>query len=85
MAFDPNFPPDHQELDAGPFRDQYNALKALIDAQAARIAALESAMNGTARNPNLGEFDPGFSDPPATTDLQNIQAFINQLTTALNR
>ena len=40
MPFNPNFPPDHQELDGGPFRDQFNALKALNDAQAAQIAAL---------------------------------------------
>ena len=40
MAFNPNFPPDHQDLNAAPFRDQFNALKALNDAQAAQIAAL---------------------------------------------
>ena len=40
MAYDPNFPPDHLALTAAPYRNQYNALKALIDAQAALIAAL---------------------------------------------
>ena len=30
-----------------------------------------------------GEFDPGFSDPPATADLENIRAFINDLVAAL--
>ena len=40
MPFNPNFPPDHQDLNAAPFRDQYNALKALYDAQQLQIAAL---------------------------------------------
>ena len=45
MAYDPNFPADHQELDAAPFRDQYNALKALIDAQQTQIATLQSNLD----------------------------------------
>ena len=32
MAFDPNIPGDHDEIDAPPLRAQFNALKALIDA-----------------------------------------------------
>jgi hypothetical protein len=39
--FDPNFPPDHSELDGAPYRAQFNALKALIDAQQTQIAALQ--------------------------------------------
>jgi hypothetical protein len=27
----------------------------------------------------MGEFDPGFSDPPTVGDLQDIQACINDL------
>lgn len=27
MPYDPNFPPDHQPLNAAPFRDQFNALQ----------------------------------------------------------
>ena len=38
MPYNPNFPPDHQALAAAPWRDQFNGLKALIDAQAALIA-----------------------------------------------
>jgi phage I-like protein len=45
MAFDPTFPADHSELDGGPYRDQFNALKALIDAQQAQISDLQSNLN----------------------------------------
>ena len=34
MPFDPTFPAAHAELTSPTFRDQFNALKALIDAQA---------------------------------------------------
>jgi TolA-binding protein len=42
MAYDPNFPPDHQALAAAPWRDQFNGLKALIDAQQATIDSQQS-------------------------------------------
>jgi hypothetical protein len=42
MAFDPTKPVDSAPIVGQVFRDQFNALKALIDAQAAQIAALQS-------------------------------------------
>ena len=42
MPYDSNFPPDHQPLNAAPWRDQFNGLKALIDAQSAQISALQT-------------------------------------------
>ena len=42
MSYDPNFPPDHQPLNAAPWRDQFNGLKDLIDAQSAQISALQT-------------------------------------------
>ena len=42
MPFDSNWPPDHSELDGGPFRDQFNGLKDIIDAQAALISSLQT-------------------------------------------
>jgi len=48
MPFDANWPPDHAELDGGPFRDQFNSLKALIDAQAAQIADLQNQLTAQA-------------------------------------
>ncbi len=44
MAYDPNFPPDHQTLNAAPFRDQFNGLKAIIDAQQNQIVALQQQL-----------------------------------------
>ena len=41
MAFDPAKPVEGSDLDAVEMRDQLNALKALIDAQAAEIAVLQ--------------------------------------------
>jgi len=48
MPFDSNWPPDHAELDGGPFRDQFNGLKDLIDAQAAQISAQQTQLNAQA-------------------------------------
>jgi hypothetical protein len=41
MAFDPTKPAEHTPLDAAEVRENFNALKALIDAQAVQITALE--------------------------------------------
>jgi hypothetical protein len=62
----------------------FNALKALIDAQQALITALQAQLNLAAKNPNIGEFDPGFADPPPTQDLENIRAYINQMNAGMN-
>ncbi len=40
MAFDPTKPVEQTEIDAAELRNQFNALKALYDAQAAQITAL---------------------------------------------
>jgi len=40
MVFDPNWPPTNAEVESAPFRNQFNSLKALIDAQAAQLAQL---------------------------------------------
>ena len=40
MAFNPNLPAGHSPIVSQELRDQFNALKALNDAQAAQIAAL---------------------------------------------
>ena len=79
MAFDPTKPANLSPIDAQEVRDQLNALKALIDAQQAQIAALQSALTTRAPKLSMGEFDPGFSDPPTFADLQKIQTAINDL------
>ena len=42
MAFNPTLPVEDSTLDAAQMRDQFNALKALIDAQQIQIAALQA-------------------------------------------
>jgi len=84
MVFDPTKPVDGSPLDAVEICNQFNALKSLIDAQAAQIAALQSALNGKVNKFNMGEFDPGFSDPPTFADLRNIQTVINDMIDELN-
>ena len=42
MAFDPTWPPQNAEVDSAPFRNQFNSLKALIDAQATQITDLQT-------------------------------------------
>jgi hypothetical protein len=83
MAFDSSKPANNSPIVSQELRDQLNALKDLIDAQAAQIASLQSALNTRAARPTMGEFDPGFSDPPTFQDLQNVQAVINDLITQL--
>ena len=44
MPFDPLWPPTGAPLQSAPFRNQFTSLKALNDAQAATIAALQQAV-----------------------------------------
>ena len=62
MRYDPNFPLTNAELESAPFRDQFNALKALIDAQAAQLAALGTVVP-------IGGVIPWFKDTPGVPAL----------------
>ena len=42
MPYDPNLPADHSKIVAAELRNQFNGLKALIDAQSGQISALQS-------------------------------------------
>ncbi len=100
MAFNPNLPADHTEVLSPELRDQFNALKALNDAQAAQISALQTALNAkpsmddvnAAINENsAANSDSVFylqlapSDPPTQSDVQAVVDRMNELITALNR
>jgi hypothetical protein len=80
MPFDPNFPPDHQELDAAPFRDQFNALKALNDA-----VVDGSALQDTFRANVSGSSLPvdylrlTVSNPPTQAQMQAIADKIDEM------
>jgi hypothetical protein len=76
--FDPALPRDNSPLSSAEMRAQLNAL-------AGRIAALEQQMGSRATMPTLGEFDPGFNDPPTTGDLENVRGYFNTLVQQLEQ
>ena len=77
MQYDPNFPPDHQPLNAAPFRDQYNALKALHDAQQAKWDTLAAQLA------DITPLEIIVSDPPTLNDVQSIVYQANAMLAAM--
>jgi hypothetical protein len=84
MPFDATKPANNTPIVSAELRNQLNALKALIDVQQVQITALQTALAGKASKPTMGEFDPGFADPPTYADLVAIQGVINELVAELN-
>ena len=60
----------------------FNALKALIGAQQAQLAAQQAGFAGTAQNPTLGTLSLSLDDPP---NSPQVQAILDQLNTLLNQ
>ena len=91
MPFDPAKPAPGDDLDAVLVRNQLNALKALLDAQAAQIASLQAQLNAllpaTSSNSNgvgtLGIFIG--NNPPQPSDVQPIADKVDELINALRR
>ncbi len=75
MPFDPTQPAANSPLSSQVIRDQLTAL-------ADRITALEAALSGTAKNPNLGTLSLSLDDPP---NRPQVQAMLDQLNTLLNQ
>jgi len=82
MAFDPNWPPTNAEVESAPFRNQFNSLKALIDAQAAQIAVLQTQLatqqaRWDALDNQLSTMSPlniSDADPLTQAEVQSIGA-----------
>ena len=91
MAFDPTKPAPGDDLDAVLIRNQFNALKALIDAQAAQIASLQAqltaAIAGTANNiPGVSALNLVINNnPPQQSDVQPIADKVDELINSLRR
>ena len=66
MAFDPTKPVAGAEIDANELRDQYNALKALYDAQQAKWDTLAAQLA------DIGPLNLTVSDPPTMNEVQSI-------------
>jgi len=66
MAFDPTKPVAGAEIDANELRDQYNALKALYDAQQAKWDTLAAQLAG------IDPLNMTVSDPPTVNEVQSL-------------
>ena len=91
MPFDPAKPAPGDDLDAVLIRNQLNALKALIDAQAAQLASLQSqlsaAIAGTSSNSNaVANLGLTISNnPPQQGEVQPIADKLDELINSLRR
>ncbi len=83
MAFNPALPANNSLISAAELRDQFNALKALVDTLDGRITALEDQIPGRALMPTLGEFDPNLHDPPTAADVLEIRNYLHDLAAQL--
>ena len=85
MAYDPNLPANHSPIVSQELRDQFNALKALIDAKPSTNdmnAAI--AANSAANVDHIGPVSCGVSDPPTQDEVQQIYNTLNYLIGALH-
>ena len=86
MAFDPHFPPDHQLLNAAPFRDQFNGLNDLINGRVTPADLNQAIATGTAGPVDaVGVPSLTISDPPTQVEVQQILGFLYEVVTALKR
>ena len=65
------------------FRNQFNALKALIDAQQATIVDLQQQIYNRAFMAQLTILDTDFHNPPTLADLEVIRNYINDMASQL--
>lgn len=84
MPFDPTLPANNSPIVSAELRNQLNGLKALIDAQAAQIADLQTQLANKAILPTMDAFDQSISDPPTQADLQKVIDWANDLLAELN-
>jgi hypothetical protein len=86
MPYDPNFPPDHQPLNAAPFRDQFNGLKDAVDL-CVTTADMETEMfANTAGNVSaIAKLNLTVSNPPTPAQVQAVADKVDELITLLQR
>ena len=100
MPFDPTLPANNSPIVSAELRNQFTALKSLIDAQAAQIADLQSQLNqkasmtdvtaaiqqGASANSNsVITFTDTFSDPPTEAEMQALVDKLNELINQLRQ
>jgi hypothetical protein len=79
MPYDSSLPADHAPIVAAELRNQFNGLNDLIEAQEARIAALEARLAAIA---NVAPMNLPFHDPVAQSDMGPVMDKFNELLTA---
>lgn len=84
LEINPTLPANNSPIVSAELRNQFNALKTLIDAQAAQIADLQTQLANKAILPTMDAFDQSISDPPTQADLQKIADWANSLLAELN-
>ncbi len=86
MPYDPNFPPDHQALNAAPFRNQFQGLNDLI-LERVSYADLYDGINANAAGPVTSLGLPNFtvSNPPTQSEVQAIADFVTAFYVAASR
>ena len=93
MAFDSNFPPDHQALNAAPFREQFNALKALIDDLQSQLAERPTSYEvqqmilaqSAGAVTHVEPLNQNVGDPPTQSEVQTVSSQLDALITELRR
>ena len=83
MAFDSTKPADHSPIVSAELRNQFNALKALIDAQQSQIATLQSrltALEGKATAiAGIPTNDLIINDPPGGDEVNDLYAKVKSI------
>ena len=85
MPFDPTIPQENTPIDAAPMREQFNSLKALVDACATGVD-LANAVQGTSANSNsVGSIAMNVDPDYNQNQLQMVVNKLEELIKALRR
>ena len=85
MPFDPTIPQENTPIDAAPMREQFNSLKALVDACATSVD-LANAVQGTSANSNgVGSIAMNVDPDYNQNQLQMVVNKLEELISALRR
>jgi len=90
MPYDPTKPANNSPLSSAEMRNQFNALKELIDPLVTHdqlLISINNAVNdGASANSNsVGSLNLTVSDPPTQAEMQGIADKLDELITALRR
>ena len=86
MPFDPNLPAEDAPVQSPVLRDQFNALKALIDARPTTDAMNAAILAQTSGPTDMVEYpSTDFSDPPTATEVRALANKLIEVMNALRR